>query len=71
MKRPGRKRKPLKPFGKYLLAILGLLIVVTGVGALISGALHYTNVWGGAVFAPFALIVGGLVILVAFLYGKS
>lgn len=46
--------------GVFLLSSIGLIL--GGVAALSEGRLHYSNYWGGAVFAPLA-IVFGLVIL--------
>jgi hypothetical protein len=36
--------------------------------ATLQGGLHYSNYWGGAVFAPFAITVGVFLLLVALLY---
>jgi hypothetical protein len=46
------------------------MILMTGVGAMAVGSLHYTNYWGEAVFAPFAMLVGALCILTVFRWGK-
>ena len=39
-----------------------LLLILTGVAALLRGRLVYSNYWGGVVFAPFAILMGVLVI---------
>jgi hypothetical protein len=46
------------------------MIAASGIGAFVRGYLHYSNYWGGAVFAPNAILIGGLVIVVAFRWGK-
>ena len=51
--------------GALLLGFAGFWIVILGATTLLLGRLHYPNYWGGAVFAPFALIVGILAIAFA------
>jgi fatty acid desaturase len=46
-------------------AFLGVLILCFGVGNLAAGRLHYSNWWGGAVFAPFAVVIGTMAIMIA------
>jgi len=53
------------------LAAVGLLVSVFGIAALARGSLHYPNWWGGAVFAPFAICIGGLAIVVALITGRN
>ena len=43
----------------------GALIALLGIMTLANGNLHYANWWGGAVFAPFAILVGALGVAVA------
>jgi hypothetical protein len=50
--------------GALLMGFVGLWIFILGFVTLLLGQLHYKNYWGGAVFAPFALLIG--VIAVAF-----
>ena len=50
--------------GALLIGFVGLWIFILGFVTLLLGRLHYRNYWGGAVFAPFALLIG--VIAVAF-----
>jgi hypothetical protein len=47
------------------LAFMGVLVMGFGAVTLLSGKLHYQNYWHGPVFAPFALFVGVLIIVVA------
>jgi hypothetical protein len=52
---------------------MGFAIIILGVLALLEGRLHYANYRGGAVFAPFALLGGLLVIVIGvrlYLKGK-
>jgi len=44
---------------------------LSGAGTLLRGQLHYPNYWGGAVFAPFALLIGALAIFIAIVQGRQ
>jgi hypothetical protein len=50
---------------RVALAFMGVLVMGFGAVTLLSGKLHYQNYWHGPVFAPFALFVGMLIIVVA------
>ena len=50
---------------------LGVLLLCFGVGNLAAGKLQYGNWWGGTVFAPFAVALGVLFIVVAVVPRKS
>ena len=50
---------------RLLLCLLSLALVLAGVHALLSGNLGYHNYWGGTVFAPFAIAIGVLLLLLA------
>lgn len=39
-----------------------LLIILTGIAALLRGNLVYSNYWGVVVFAPFAILLGVFVL---------
>ena len=65
-----RTPKKLKPAQQVVLGFVGLMILGWGVLTLLGGALHYSNVWGGMMFAPFALLIGILVVLVAIKMGE-
>jgi hypothetical protein len=41
------------------------LILMLGMGTLFQGNVGYRNWWGGVVFAPFAILVGGLGLFIA------
>jgi hypothetical protein len=46
--------------------IMAFLIFCFGAGTLALGKLHYSNYWGGAVFAPFAIFVTLLILIVVY-----
>ena len=46
-------------------ASFGLLILGWGVGTLVARRLHYPNWFGEPVFAPFAVFIGALLVLLA------
>ncbi len=48
-----------------MLAFMGFALICWGVGTLSQGKLHYPNVWGGAVFAPCAIVIGLLLFVAA------
>jgi hypothetical protein len=50
-----------------MVTITSSSLILAGLAALQGGRLHYPNYWGGAVFAPLAIVVGvlGIVIVVA------
>jgi hypothetical protein len=63
-----RRLKPLqawRPMTRAAIGFIGAMIFAFGVLTLLGGRQYYSNYWGGAVFAPFALVIGGLVFLVA------
>jgi hypothetical protein len=51
--------------GAWLLGFLGFWILILGVTTLTLARLHYPNYWGGPDFAPFALVIGVLGIVLA------
>lgn len=53
-----------------MLGFIGVMILGWGVLTLLGGKLHYSNVWGGMMFAPYALVVGILVMFVAIKMGE-
>jgi hypothetical protein len=60
----------IKRFGppwvrRVVLALISFLIVVLGAATLFHGKLEYYNWWGGITFAPFAIIVGSLGLVIA------
>jgi hypothetical protein len=55
-----KKKKEL--FVRITCGSLGILLILAGVITLLKGRLHYSNSWGGAVFAYFP-ILGGILLL--------
>jgi hypothetical protein len=51
--------------GRTLLALISFLIVMLGVATLFQGKIEYYNWWGGIVFAPFAIMIGFLGLVIA------
>jgi hypothetical protein len=55
---------------RWSLGVVGLIIFSLGVGALARGQIEYLNYWGGAVFAPFAILIGVGLVVVAAIQGR-
>jgi hypothetical protein len=55
---------------RAFLGFAGVLAMALGVVTLLQGKLHYQNYWHGAVFAPFAVLVGSLILFVAIKGGR-
>jgi hypothetical protein len=60
----------IKTFGppwvrRTILALISFLIVMLGAATLFHGKLEYYNWWGGIIFAPFAIIIGSLGLVIA------
>lgn len=53
----------IKPIYRLGVVLLGLLMLATGVLVVMSGKTHFQNYWGAPVFAPFAIVIGLLIIL--------
>jgi hypothetical protein len=51
--------------GARLLGFLGFWILILGVTTLLLGRLHHASYWGGAIFAPVALVIEVLPIVLA------
>ena len=47
------------------------MVLGWGLFTLLGGMLNYSNVWGGMMFAPFALLIGILVVVVAIKMGEQ
>jgi hypothetical protein len=65
----------IKTFGpswmpRAILALISLVIVMFGAGTLFNGKIDYYNSWGGIVFAPIAIIIGSLGLIIAALKPK-
>lgn len=60
----------IKTFGppwvrRTILALISFFIVMLGAATLFHGKLEYYNWWGGIIFAPFAIIIGSLGLVIA------
>ncbi len=55
---------PLKV--RVFLVVFGVCLIAFASLTLREGRLHYSNYWGGSVFAPFAIFGGALMIFAAF-----
>ncbi len=60
-----------KAIQRYSFALVGLMLIGMGALNLLAGRLHYRNYWGAPVFAPFAILIGTLVLIGAFSYRKE
>ena len=45
------------------------MVFALGLLTLLRGGLYYFSYWGGAVFAPFAILIGALTVFVAYRKG--
>jgi hypothetical protein len=52
-------------YGPALLTIFGVVLAIGGALHVYRGSLGWTNYWGGFVYAPFAIVVGLLVLVAA------
>jgi hypothetical protein len=65
MRRLQIQSKRLKPVYRLALGIVGLIIALGGVSNVLMGTLYNTNCRGLLAFAPFSIIIGSPVVLVA------
>lgn len=57
--------KSKRKANRVAVVIVGAVLLVTGMSALSAGRSQYLNYWGGLVFAPIAILAGGLAIYIA------
>ncbi len=50
---------------RVVLGLVGFMVLGSGIEAVMAGRLHAGNHWGAGIFAPYAVVVGVVVILVA------
>ena len=43
--------------------VLSIAMMLGGLATMQAGDIHYSNYWGGAVFAPFAIVAGLLLMI--------
>ena len=58
-------------FRKAGTIVIGVMLIFCGAVAILQGRFVYGNYWGGAVFPPVAIIVGGLMIYAVLFRWKS
>ncbi len=49
----------------------GFIVIFYAILSIFKGETSYSNYWGGSVFAPFAILIGLLVIYIAWFKSKS
>jgi uncharacterized membrane protein len=64
-----KKRREL--FARLGLGFFGAILVLMGYSNIYGGKLNYSNYWGGIVFAPVALIVGILILIIVMFRWKA
>lgn len=65
-----RGRRQLTVMQRATISALGLLMAGAGVITLLRGRLEYVSFYRLAVFAPYAVVVGLLLMVVAWIYGR-
>jgi hypothetical protein len=60
-----RLRRMVKRHSRLPGAFFGVFAVCYGVLQIMRGQLSYQNYWGGLVFAPFAIVLGVLVLYIS------
>jgi len=64
-----KKRREL--LGRLGLGFFGIILVLMGLSSIHKGELNYENYWGGVVFAPVAIIMGILVLIIVIFRWKA
>ena len=59
-------KKKRELYARIGLGIFGIILVLMGIFNIIRGELNYTNYCGGIVFAPVAIIIGILILIIVF-----
>ena len=60
-----------RPIGWFGFGFAGLVLIATGALALLTGETHYANFWGAPVFAPFAIVIGLLLLITVFMQWRK
>ena len=55
-----------KIYGPVLVGGMGAYLILRGAVAVVQGDLEWRNYWGGFVYAPFAIMIGLLLVLLLF-----
>ncbi len=61
---------PKSPLNRTVFVILGLMVIGFGIASLQHVGLMYHNWWKGAVFGPFAIVIGIVFIVLMFKLGS-
>ncbi len=56
--------KNVEKSGRIFIGFFGVILLFMGVTHVLRGDLNYSNYWGGVVFAPFAIVVGVLLLFI-------
>ena len=51
-------------FTRIFIGLFGFILIMTGLKNIFYGNQNYSNYWGGIVFAPIAILIGVLVIII-------
>jgi len=65
-----RERRQHTVMQRVTVSVIGLSMAGAGVIALLRGRLEYVSFYRLAVFAPYAVVVGLLLMVVAWIYGR-
>ena len=49
---------------RIVLGVFSVIIISMGISAILTGTINYSNFWGGVVFAPIAIIIGTLILII-------
>lgn len=63
-------KKKRELYARIGLGIFAAILILMGLLRILQGELNYTNYWGGIVFAPVAIIIGILVLIIVFFRWK-
>jgi len=64
-----KKRREL--LARLGIGFFGVILVMMGLSSIYSGNLNYSNYWGGVVFAPLAIVIGILVLIIVVFKWKA
>jgi hypothetical protein len=54
------------PAGRRFYALFGIMVIAGGVATITFGRLYYHNYRGDNIFAPFAILIGALALVIYF-----
>jgi hypothetical protein len=61
-------RKAFRPIVRIIAILFAATLIARGVFVMWSGGVDYRNWWGGLVFAPFAVILGAALLVIALFF---